>query len=197
MEMDADGTDVKQSQENPAEPSKRNVRKPRKRPGGIKWVRKLGQLLETQNDWDADLPPWAHGVWNIILSMDKLGKPYLKDKARAQREKQKRKARKKAKQQARKAAGKKARDSSELSKSESTSSSSDESSDSSTSNGESHPGKRRFTHKAEAVSSGALEFKIINGKQAGKWVDCGGPPSKLCKRFGQRHGWHERKEFNC
>ena len=63
MEMeDADGADGKQSKKNPTEPTKRNVRKPRKRSGAIKWVRKLGQLLETQNDGDVDLPLWAHGV---------------------------------------------------------------------------------------------------------------------------------------
>ena len=91
MEMDANGTDVKQSKKNPTELSKRNVRKLRKGLGAIKWVRKLGQLLETQNDWDADLPPWAHGVWTIILGMDKSGKQHLKEEARTEREKQKRK----------------------------------------------------------------------------------------------------------
>ena len=129
------------------------------------------------------------------MSLDKSGKQHLKDEARAERGKQKRKekkARKKAKQQARKAASKKTRDSSASSNRERESSSSDKSLDSSTSGGESNPGKRIFTCKAGAASSGALEFKIIHGKrhlksQAGKWVDCSGPLSKLCERCGQRH----------
>ena len=40
----------KQAKRNPTEMSKKNVRKPRNRLGAIKWVKKLGQLLETQND---------------------------------------------------------------------------------------------------------------------------------------------------
>ena len=143
--------------------------------------------------------------WEIIMSMDKSSKQYLKDEARAEREKQKRRekrARKKAKQQARKAAGKKSRDLSESSSSGSETSSSEESSDRSNSSSESTPQRRTGGHGVGAVSSGVPEFKIVNGKhhfksQAGKWVDCSAPPSKPFERCGQRHWWHERKEFNC
>ena len=117
------------------EPSKRNVRKLRTRPGAIKWVRKLGQLLENQNDWEMDLPPWAQ------------------------------KARKKAKRQSRKAAGKKTKDASDSSDSSSGSSSSDESSHSSSSSGRSTPRGRPLNRKSGSVSSGMPEFKITNGKR--------------------------------
>ena len=180
------------------------MRKPRKHPDAIKWVRKLGHLLETQTDWDEEIPPWARGVWEIIMGMDKSGKQYLKDEALAEREKQKRrekKARKKAKREARKAAGRKTRDSSESSSSDTETTSSEEGSDSPNTSSESTPRRRAGGRRVGAVSSGALEFKIINGKrhfksEAGKWVDCSAPPSKPCERCGQRHWWHERREFN-
>ena len=113
-EDDAGDAGEKSAKKNSIELLKKNVRKLRKHPSAIQWVRKLGHLLETQNDWDEEIPPWARGVWEIIMSMDKSGKQYSKDEARAEREKQKRrekKARKKAKRQARKSAGKNTRDS--------------------------------------------------------------------------------------
>ena len=180
MEKDDAGlTDEPRVKKNPTELSKRNARKLRKRPGAIKRVRKLGQLPENQNDWEMDLPPWAHSVWEIILSMDKSGKQLLKDEARAERAKERqreKKARKKAKRQARKVAGKKTKGASDSSSSSSGSSSSDESSDSSSSSGRSTPRGRPFNRKSGSVSSGMPEFKIINGKchfkaQSGKWVD--------------------------
>ena len=119
----------KSAKKNPMEPWKKNMRKLRKRLGAIKWVRKLGHLLETQNDWDAEITPWARGVREIIMSMDKSSKQYVKDKARAGREKQKRgekKVRKKAKRRARKAAGRKTQDSSNSSSSDSETTSSEE-----------------------------------------------------------------------
>ena len=56
-EDDVGTTEEPRVKKNPTELSKRNVRKLRKRPGAIKWVRKLGQLLENQNDWEMELPP--------------------------------------------------------------------------------------------------------------------------------------------
>ena len=78
----------KSAKRNPTELSKKNVRKLRKHSCAIKWVRKLGQLLENQHDWDEEIPQWVRSIWEIILSMDKSGKQYLKDEARAEREKQ-------------------------------------------------------------------------------------------------------------
>ena len=204
-EDDVGDAGEKSAKRNPTKLLKKNVRKLRKRPGAIKWVWKFGQLLENQNDGEGETPQWARGVWEILLSMDKSCKQYLKDEATAVREKQKRgekRARKKAKRQARKAAGKKSRDSSESWSNDSTMSSSDESSDSSDGSSESTPRRRTGGRGVGAVSSGALEFKIINGKrrfksQAGKWLGCSAPPNKPCEQCGQRHWWHERKEFNC
>ena len=110
----------------------------------------------------------ARAVQRFPLSMDKSGKQYLKDEARAETEKQKRhekKARKKAKRHARKAAGRKSRHSSESSSNNSTTSSSDESSDSSDNSSESTPRRRSGGRRVGAVSSGAPEFKIINAKR--------------------------------
>ena len=42
--------------------TKKNVRKLRKRPGAVKWVRKLGQLIEKKADWDNELPDWANDL---------------------------------------------------------------------------------------------------------------------------------------
>ena len=196
--MDEDGVGdkvEKSAKRNPTELSKKNVRKLRQRPVAIKWVRKLRQLLETQNDRHEKIPPWACGVWEIIMSMNKSAKQYLKDEARAKREKQKqreKKARKKAKRQARKEAGKKTRDSCDSSSSDNETSSSEKSSDNCTTSANSNPQKRTRGRRVGAVSSAAAESNIINGKlhfqsETGKWVDCSAPPSKPCERYGQRH----------
>ena len=136
------------------------------------------------------------------MSMDKPGKQYPEDEARAEREKQKRrekKAKKKAKRQARKAAVKKAWDSSESLSSDSETSSSEESSDSSNNSSESTPRRRTGGRRVGAVSSGAPVFKIINGSNLmwkNGWIVVH-LPAKPCERCGQRHSWHDRKEFNC
>ena len=49
-EDDVGDVGEKSAKRNPAEQSKKNAWKLRKHPGAIKWVRKLGHLLETQND---------------------------------------------------------------------------------------------------------------------------------------------------
>ena len=165
-EDDVGDVGEKSAKKNPMEPWNQNVRKLRKRLGAIKWVRKLGHLLETQNDWDEEIPPWVHAVWEIIMSMDKSSKQYVKDKARAGREKQKRrekKDRKKAKPSARKAAGKKTQDSSNSSSSDSETTSSEDNSNSSTTSADSTPRRRTGGRRVGAVSSRAPEFQIING----------------------------------
>ena len=167
-EDDVGNAGGKSTKRNPTERSKKKVRKLRKRPGAIKWVRKLGRLLENQHYWDEEIPQWARSVWEIILSMNKSGKQYLKDEARADREKQKqreKKARKKAKRQASKASGKKSQDSMESSSNDSTMSSSDESSDNSSSSSESTPKRGTGRRRVGAVLSGAREFTIVNGKR--------------------------------
>ena len=47
-----------------------------------------------------------------------------------------------------------------------------------------------------------VEFKMIGGRRhfntnAGKWVDCSMPPTRVCNRCGQRHWLFQRQEFRC
>ena len=166
--------------------TKKNLRKLRKHPGAAKWVGKLGQLIKLRADWENEPPDWVNELWDIILSLDKTGKQYLKNEACADKAREKRKqkkAKKKAPRKASKKAGKKVNRDSQSTSSSSNRSDNDGSTDSSSSNSDPAPKRYSTNSTTGSTTNGMPEFKVLNGRhhfksQGGKGTDCGAPPSK-------------------
>ena len=166
-------------------------------------------LLEKVEKWEESFEERCDGdmileVWRIILPIDKVGKSWLKRKAKEERQRRKRKTKKKhnkerrrAKKEAQKLEGsKKKKRSMDLSDSlsSSLSDSSDSSSSSCTSSSdEMHhrvvdKGINKKAH-GTAKDEGGPELRMMNGRrhfksQGGNWAECRGPPSRPCAKCG-------------
>ena len=107
-------------------------------------------------------------MWDIILSLDKTGKRYLKDEARAYegREKLKqKKAKKKARKLVRKEAGKKVKSDSESTASNSDRSDSDDNAGRFSSSLDPTPKPYWTNRTAGSTTRGMPEFKVLNGQR--------------------------------
>ena len=89
------------------EPSYKNPRWLRKRPGAPRWTQKLCRLLEDlmeadETEEETDVGAIVYEVWKILLDCDKSGKDALKSKIKEHKKKQKHKEKKQRKKERRK-----------------------------------------------------------------------------------------------
>ena len=162
------------------EPSYKNARWLRKRPGAPRWKQKICQLLEGLMEADeiaeeVDMGAVVDDLWGILLDCDKAGKDALKTKIKEHKKRQKQKEKKQQKKERRKEKkGRKAskhkkgrRGSTDSTSSSSSTSNSDSDSDSSSSgsSGSSRKSSRRQKDKGGQRSTNQPEFKWIDGKR--------------------------------
>ena len=163
------------------EPSYKNARWLRKRPGAPRWTQKICRLLEGLMEADeiaedVDMGTVVDDLWGILLDRDKAGKDALKTKIKEHKKRQKQKEKKQRKKERRKEKkGRKASkhkkgrrgstDSTSSSSSTDSSSDSDSHSSSSGSSGSSRKSSRGQKDKGGQRSANQPEFKWIDGKR--------------------------------
>ena len=213
------GGDDKVQEHSYREPSFRNARWMRKRPGAPRWTQKLCRFLErlmeaedTENTTEVE--DIIHDVWRILLDCDKSGKDALKAKVKDHKKKEKQKERRRRKKEKRRAkkANKSAksgksrrRGSGSDSSSSSSGSSSDSESDSSSFDASSSSGRssKSKANKGSQRTVNMPEFKYIDGKRhfqskkTGDWVNCESQPKSACPDCGGHHWWFDKGKVGC
>ena len=200
------------------EPSYKNARWLRKRPGAPRWTQKNMQAAEDlmeahETEAEADMGAVVYELWKILLDCNKSRKDALKSKIKEHKKKQKHKEKKQRKKERRKEKkgrksskrGKGRRGSPDSTSSSSESSSSDSNSGSSSSGSSNSSGRSSRRHKDRGGQKGAHqpEFKWIDGKRrfkskkSGDWVCCQGPPKSACLDGGGHHWWFDQEKFGC
>ena len=200
------------------EPSYKNARWPRKRPGAPRRTQKICRLLEDlmeadETEAEADMGAVVYEPWKILLDCDKSGKDALKSKIKEHKKKQKHKEKKQHKKERRKekkgrksskrGTGRRGSPDSTPSSSDGSSSDGDSGSSSSGSSISSGRSTRRQKDRGGQKGSHQPEFKWIDGKRhfkskkSGDWVCCEGPPKSACPYCGGHHWWFDREKFGC
>ena len=199
------------------EPSFKNARWMRKRPGAPRWTVKLCRLVERlmeaeESETATEVSTIIDDVWQLLLDCDKSGKDAVKAKIKEVKKRNKKKAKKQRRKEKKKEMkerrssrrGKGRRRSSD-SDSSSTDSSSDSASDTSSSASSSSSGRhsKRKSRGGTQGSTSQPEFKWIDGrrhfrgKKTGDWVNCENPPKTACPECGGHHWWFDREKHGC
>ena len=190
------------------EPSYKNARWLRKRPGAPRWTQKLCRLLEDlmeadETEEETGVGAIVYEIWKILLDCDKSGKGALKskikehkkqekDKEKTQRKKERRKG-KKGTKTSRRGKGRCGSSAWTSSSSDSSSSDSDTGSSSSWSSSSSGCSTRRTKDRGGQKGAPQPEFKWIDGKRhfkskkSGDWVCCEGPAKSASSDCGGHH----------
>ena len=163
------------------EPSFKNARWMRKRPGALRWTGKLCRLLQRlmeaeESETVTEVSTIIDDVWQLLLDCDKSGKDAVKAKIKEVKKRNKKKAKKQRRKEKKKEMkerrssrrGKGRRRSSD-SDSSSTDSSSDSASDTSSSASSSSSGRhsKRKSRGGTQGSTSQPEFKWIDGMRQG------------------------------
>ena len=214
-----DGADDEEGEHRPElthkDPSYKNARWLRKRPGAPRWTQKICRLLEGLMEADeiaeeVDMGAVVDDLWGILLDRDKAGKDALKTKIKEHKKRQKQKEKKQRKKERRRE--KKGRKASKHKKGRRGSTDLTSSSSAATATRtRRHPGVqgRPGSHRAcrrtkgpngvqiSRSSSGLTASVTSRAKKSGDWVCCEGPPKSACPDCGGHHWWFDREKFGC
>ena len=199
------------------EPSFKNAKWMRKRPGAPRWTVKVCRLVERlmeaeESETATEVSTIIDDVWQLLLDCDKSGKDAVKAKIKEVKKrnkkkvnKQRRKEKKKEMKERRSSRREKGRRRSSDSDLSSTDSSSDSASDTSSSASSSSSGRhsKRKSRGGTQGSTSQPEFKWIDGKRhfrskkTGDWVNCENPPKTACPECGGHHWWFHREKHGC
>ena len=199
------------------EPSFKNARWMRKRPGAPRWTVKLCRLVERlmeaeESETETEVSTIIDDVWQLLLDCDKSGKDAVKAKIKEIKKKNKKKAKKqrrkekkkemKERRSSRRGKGRRMSSDSESSSTDSSSDSASDTSSTASSSSSGHHSKRKGRGGTQGSTS-QPEFKWIDGKRhfrskkTGDWVNCENPPKTACPECGGHHWWFDREKHGC